>query len=159
MTNPYWHIPEGPGPHCQVCGGQWPDGHYANCPVKTGEAVQGFVSIQPQIDPAQAQKIQQVQNLLGASGLPAGYKQGQVSAWSEIDFVGGPLDGPNPVYPEQNYKLNVEGNTSGYYELLSDFKYHWIAAKAPSSDPSPKEVPSTRVGFLEALRRFWTRFL
>jgi hypothetical protein len=121
--------------------------------------VQGFVSIQSQIDPAQAQKIQQ--NQLGASGLPAGYKQEPmpVSAWSEIDFVGGPLDGPNPVYPEQNYKLHVEGNVSGYYELLPDFKYHWIAAKAPSAAPSPKEVPSTRVGLLEALRRFWRRFL
>jgi hypothetical protein len=121
----------------------------------TGEAVQGLVSIQPQIDPAQAQIIQQAQNLLGASGLPAGYKQGEVSAWSEIDFVGGPLDGPNPVHPAQNYKLSIEGDTSGYYELLPDFKYHWIDAKAPASDPSPKEVQTTRVSIWERLKRFW----
>ena len=46
--NPYWHVPTGDGPHCQVCGGSWPDGHYADCPVKTGEPVAGQLAQQGQ---------------------------------------------------------------------------------------------------------------
>jgi hypothetical protein len=149
MDNPYWHIPEGPGPHCQVCGGAWPDGHYPNCPIVTGEAVPGVVGLpagyrQGDIDFG---SLQTAQNLLG-QGLqqPISY---------EVDFVGGPLDGPNPVHPAQNYRLLIQGNTSGYYELLSDFKYHWIDAEALQSDPEPKEVPSTREGFWARFRRLW----
>jgi hypothetical protein len=133
MDNPFWHIPEGPGPHCQVCGGSWPDGHYTNCPIVTGEAVQGII-------------------------MPAGYRQNpEVRAWTPTEFVGGPLDGHQPVVaPEQNIRLNVEGDTSGYYDLWpGDFKYHWTAAKAPSSDPSPKEVQSTRASLWKRLQRFW----
>lgn len=46
----------------------------------------------------------------------------------DVEFVGGPLDGTNPVHPMQNSRLQIEGE-SGYYQYLADCRYHWIPAQ------------------------------
>ena len=52
--------------------------------------------------------------------LPAG--------WQMIDFVGGPLDGPNQVHMMMNSILNIPGGEyDGYYRYLPmTGKYHWV---------------------------------
>jgi hypothetical protein len=92
---------------CQICRHPSP-GHEPNCPVL----------IQ---DVAAAEQQQMLQNQLGQSAMGFG------ALGYDIEFIGGPLDGPNRVHPAMNYKCNVEGHPEGYYEMmLFDGKFHWI---------------------------------
>jgi hypothetical protein len=42
-----------------------------------------------------------------------------------MEFVGGPLDGPQPVHPAQNYIVYVKENPEGFYRS-DGFKYWWV---------------------------------
>ena len=52
---------------CQVCRGPWPDGHADDCPVKTGEPVQGSFYWQGLLN-RQIENLQ-IQNQLMGMGL------------------------------------------------------------------------------------------
>ena len=44
----------------------------------------------------------------------------------EIEFIGGPMDGPHQVHPMANYILRVPENPEGYYVRCAG-KYWWTA--------------------------------
>lgn len=102
---------------CQVCRGAWPDHHEPWCPVLTGEAQAGNPNLS-QLYNAQMQQAA-AQNMLSSSPMMV----------AEVEFVGGPLDGNNPVHQMQNSRLQIEGDVSGYYMYLADGRYHWIKAQ------------------------------
>ena len=40
---------------------------------------------------------------------------GVMDNWVEIEFIGGPLDGPGRVHPTMNSRLSVQNNPEGVY--------------------------------------------
>ena len=49
----------------------------------------------------------------------------------EIEFIGGPMDGPHQVHPMANYILRVPENPEGYYVRCAG-KYWWTAEAWPA---------------------------
>ena len=64
----YFRIPDpGVAKFCGVCGGEWPDGHRENCPIKTGIPVRGQPGFQKLLD--HQQQALYTQNQLMSNGL------------------------------------------------------------------------------------------